>query len=51
MPKTPTVRYLKELRQQAVNMAVEDGFGVTETARRLSILAKTLPNWVTQYRL
>jgi transposase len=31
-------------------MAVEDGFGVTETARRLSIPAKTLANWVARYR-
>ena len=30
---------------------IEDGFGVAETARRLSISMKTLANWVTQYRL
>ena len=51
MTKTPRGRYSQELRQQAVTMAVEDGFGVTETARRLSISVKTLANWVTQYRL
>ena len=50
MTKTPRGRYSQELRQQAVTMAVEDGFGVTETARRLSISVKTLANWVTQYR-
>lgn len=32
-------------------MAVEDGFGVTETARRLSISLKILANCVAQYRL
>ena len=51
MTKTPRGRYSQELRQQAVTMAVEDGFGVTETARRLSVPMKTLANWVTQYRL
>jgi transposase len=32
-------------------MAIEDGFGVSETARRLEIPMKTLANWVAQYRL
>ena len=50
MTKTPRARYSQELRQQAVNRAVEDGFGVTETARRLSIPMKTLANWIAQYR-
>ncbi len=35
---------------QAVATAVEDGFGVTETARGLSIPMKTLANWIAQYR-
>jgi transposase len=51
MTKAPRGRYSQELRQQAVTMAVEDGFGVAETARRLSVSVKTLANWVTQYRL
>ncbi len=50
MAKLLRARYPRELKQQAVIMAVEDGFGVTETARRLSIPMKTLANWVTQYR-
>ncbi len=50
MTKTPRARYPQELKQQAVAMGVEDGFGVTETARRLSIPMKTLANWVAQYR-
>ncbi len=50
MTKTPRARYPQELKQQAVAMAVEDGFGVTETARRLSIPMKTLANWVARYR-
>ena len=31
-------------------MVIEDDFGITETARRLSISPKTLANFVTQYR-
>ena len=31
-------------------MALDEGLGVTETARRLSIPAKTLANWVALYR-
>jgi transposase len=50
MAKAPRARYTQELRQQAVNMAIEDSFGVTETARRLSIPMKTLANWLAQYR-
>ena len=42
MKKTPRGRYSQELRQQAVTKAVENGFGVTETARRLPISLKTL---------
>lgn len=33
-----------------LTMAVDDGFGVTKTSRRLSIPMKTLANWVTHYR-
>ena len=50
MANIPRARYPLELRQQAANMAVEDCFGVTETARGLSIPEKTLANWIAQYR-
>jgi transposase len=50
MAKIVRARYPQELKQQAMTMAVEDGFGVSETARRLSIPMKTLANWVAQYR-
>lgn len=50
MTKTPRGRYSQELRQQAVTLAVEDGFGVSKTARRLSISLKTLANFATYYR-
>ena len=41
MAKTVRARYPQELKQQAVNMVVEDGFGVSETVRSLSIPMKT----------
>lgn len=50
MAKLPRARYSPELKQQAVKMAVEEDFGVSETARRLSLPMKTLANWVAQYR-
>lgn len=50
MTKTPRGRYSQELRQQAVTMAVEGGFGVSETARRLYMSVKTLANLVTHYQ-
>jgi transposase len=43
-------RYSREFRMQAAKMAVEDRLGVTETARCLSISAKTVANWVFLYR-
>ena len=51
MTETPQRRYTQELWQQAVTMAVEDGFGVTETAPMLSIYFKTLENFVSRCRL
>ncbi len=50
MAKVPYGRYTQELKQQAVNMALQDGIGVAETARRLSVPLKTLANWVARYR-
>lgn len=50
MAKAPRVRYSPELKQQAVKMEVEEDFGVSETARRLSLPTKTLANWLAQYR-
>ena len=50
MAKLPKARYSAEFKIQAVKMAVDNGLGVTETARRLSISDKTLANWVARYR-
>lgn len=50
MARVPRARYSQELKRQAVKMAIEEGFGVSETARRLSIPMNTLANWVAAYR-
>ena len=51
MTEIPQRRYSQKLRQRAVTMAVEDGFGVTGTAPMLSIYFKTLENFITRCRL
>ena len=33
-----------------MSIVVDEGFGVTEAARRLSLCSKTLSNWVKQYQ-
>jgi transposase len=50
MVKAPRGRYTQELKQQAVKLVVDDGFGVAEAARRLELCSKTLSNWVKQYQ-
>ncbi len=50
MAKVLKARYSSEFKVQAINMALTEGLGVTETARRLSIPMKTLANWVVQAR-
>lgn len=50
MERLNRVRYTHEFKLQAVQMVDEEGLGVTEVARRLSMSAKTLENWVTAFR-
>ena len=50
MAKIPRARYFSELEREAVHMAIDEGFGVSATARRLTIPMNTLSNWVAQYR-
>ena len=50
MEKVPKRVYTKEFKEQAAKLVVEGGQGLTETARRLSISAKTLANWVAAAR-
>lgn len=46
MKRIPKAVYTKEFREEAVKLAMTDGVGVSEAARRVSISMKTLANWV-----
>jgi transposase len=46
MNRIPKDVYTKEFREQAVKLAMTDGVGVSEAARRLPILMKTSASWV-----
>ncbi|KVU28974.1 transposase [Burkholderia ubonensis] len=46
MNRIPRAVYTKELRDEAVELALTEGVGVSEAPRRLSIPIKTLANWV-----
>ena len=50
MKKIPRRIYTREFKEQAAKLVVESGQGLTETARSLSISAKTLANWVVAAR-
>jgi transposase len=50
MNRIPKAVYTKEFREEAVKLAMTDGVGVSEAARRLSISMKTLANWVRAAR-
>jgi transposase len=46
MEKIPKRVYTKEFKEEAAQLVVNGGLGLTEAARRLSISSKTLANWV-----
>ena len=46
MARLPKARYTREFKIHAVSMARDEGLGIAETARRLSISPKTIANWV-----
>jgi transposase len=46
MNRIPKAVYTKEFRDEAVKLAITEGVGISEAARRLSISIKTLANWV-----
>jgi transposase len=46
MARLPRGRYTREFKIHAVSMAKDEGLGVAETARRLSISPKTIADWV-----
>ena len=47
MEKISRRLYTTEFKEQAAQLVVRDGLGLTEAARRLSISVKTLSHWVT----
>lgn len=50
MAKLARQSFTHEFREQAVKLIVEDKLSVPEAARRLSLSAKTLANWVYKAR-
>lgn len=46
MNRIPKAVYTKEFREEAVELAMTEGVGVSEAARRLSISMKAVANWV-----
>jgi transposase len=42
--------YTSEFRERAVKLALSEGVGISEAARRLSVPLKTLANWVRSAR-
>ena len=50
MEKIPRRVYTKEFKDEAAQLVLRDGLGLTEAARRLSISMKTLANWVAVAR-
>ena len=50
MEKLPRQKYTKEYREQAVKVVIEQEQTIPQAARRLSMSAKTLANWVFRAR-
>ena len=50
MDKIPKRVYTKEFKEEAAELVLREGLGLTEAARRLSISMKTLANWVALAR-
>jgi transposase len=46
----PNGKYTKEFRQEAVKLVIDEKLSWTEAARRLSLPASTLGNWVKQFK-
>jgi len=50
MKGIPQGRYTKEFREEAVKMVKDGGMSLPEAARRLSLPASTLGNWVKAHK-
>ena len=46
MQRAPYGKYTKEFREEAVKVVMDEGLSCDEAARRLSLPATTLANWV-----
>ena len=46
MARLPKARYTRKFKVHAVSAAKDEGLGIAETARRLSIFSKTVANWM-----
>jgi transposase len=50
MKGIPQGRYTQEFRQEAVKLVIEEKLSWSKAARRLSLPASTLGNWVKAYQ-
>ncbi len=41
--------YTKEFKEDAVNLVLEEGYGVNEAARRLGIPSSTIRGWLNKF--
>lgn len=48
--RVSNAKYTPEYRANAVKLVLEDGFAVTESAKRLAMPKQTLDTWVRQAR-
>jgi len=48
--RIPHGKYTREFREEAIKLVTEEGLGITEAARRLSIPSNTLDNWYRKYK-
>lgn len=48
--KRNRVKYTKEFKQDAVNLAIEQGYSASEVGRRLGISQTNVSRWVREYR-
>ena len=48
--RIPKAIYSKEFREQAVKQVTDEGLGLQEAARRLSLPPSTLDNWIRAAR-
>lgn len=49
MEKRPHARYSQEFKLQAVSVVIDESLSIAETARRRSISATALANWIPRY--